>query len=114
MKTPKSQIPNSKKLSSSKLEGQRKPKAFEFAVWDLELYWSLGLGVWDFFCRVRDSRLPISRSRGESASTFVIVLWIAFGLVSMALYFGNSMSSELRASDNRVSGVAAEQAIDGA
>jgi DNA uptake protein ComE-like DNA-binding protein len=52
--------------------------------------------------------------RRTQASTFVIVLWIAFGLVSMALYFGNSMSSELRASDNRVSGVAAEQAIEGA
>lgn len=53
-------------------------------------------------------------SRGESGSTFVIVLWIAFGLVSMALYFGSSMSAELRASDNRVSGLAAEQAIEGA
>src|SRR5690348_3265331 len=51
---------------------------------------------------------------GQRGSTFVIVLWIAFGLVSMALYFGSSMSSELRASDNRVSGVAAEQAIEGA
>src|ERR1043166_2610050 len=50
---------------------------------------------------------------GEQGSTFVIVLWIAFGLISMALYFGNSMSSELRASDNRVSGIAAEQAIEG-
>jgi len=53
-------------------------------------------------------------SFGQGASTFVIVLWIAFGLVSLALYFGNSMSSELRASDNRVSGLAAEQAIEGA
>ena len=53
----------------------------------------------------------IRRTRG---STFVIVLWISFGLVSMALYFANSMSSELRASDNRVSGVAAEQGIEGA
>jgi DNA uptake protein ComE-like DNA-binding protein len=52
--------------------------------------------------------------RKTQASTFVIVLWIAFGLVSMALYFGSSMSSELRASDNRVSGVAAEQTIEGA
>jgi DNA uptake protein ComE-like DNA-binding protein len=50
----------------------------------------------------------------QSGSTFVIVLWIAFGLVSMALYFGNSMSAELRASDNRVSGLVAEQAIEGA
>ena len=44
----------------------------------------------------------------------VIVLWIAFGLVSLALYFANSMTFELRASDNRVSAMAAEQAIDGA
>jgi DNA uptake protein ComE-like DNA-binding protein len=51
---------------------------------------------------------------GRNGSTFVIVLWIAFGLVTMALYFGSSMSSELRASDNRVSGVSAEQAIEGA
>jgi DNA uptake protein ComE-like DNA-binding protein len=42
------------------------------------------------------------------------VLWIAFGLVSLGLYFGNSMILELRASDNRVSGLAAEQAIEGA
>ncbi len=50
----------------------------------------------------------------EEGSTFIIVLWIAFGLVSLALYFGQSMIFELRASDNRVSGLAAEQAIDGA
>jgi DNA uptake protein ComE-like DNA-binding protein len=42
------------------------------------------------------------------------VLWIAFGLVSLALYFANSMNFELRASDNRVSAMAADQAIEGA
>jgi DNA uptake protein ComE-like DNA-binding protein len=67
---------------------------------------------------VSDFELRVSnldhRIRKQQGSTFVIVLWIAFGLVSMALYFGNSMSSELRASDNRVSGLAAEQAIEGA
>ena len=41
-------------------------------------------------------------------------LWIAFGLVSLTLYLGNSMSLELKASDNRVSGLAADQAIEGA
>src|SRR5205814_979554 len=46
--------------------------------------------------------------------TFILVLWIAFGLVSIALYFGHSMSLELRASDNQVSGLVAEQAIEGA
>ena len=44
----------------------------------------------------------------------VIVLWIAFGLVSLALYFAHSMNFELRASDNRVSALAADQAIEGA
>jgi type II secretory pathway component PulK len=44
----------------------------------------------------------------------VIVLWIAFGLVSLALYFANSMNFEMRASDNRVSAMAADQAIEGA
>jgi type II secretory pathway component PulK len=52
-----------------------------------------------------------SRRRG---SVLVIVLWIAFGLVSLALYFANSMNFELRAADNRVSGMAADQAIEGA
>ncbi len=41
-------------------------------------------------------------------------MWIAFGLVSLALYFANSMNFELRASDNRASAMAADQAIEGA
>jgi DNA uptake protein ComE-like DNA-binding protein len=43
----------------------------------------------------------------------IIVLWVAVGLVSIALYFANQMTYELRASDNRVSGLQAEQAIAG-
>ena len=39
---------------------------------------------------------------------------MAFGLVSLALYFANSMTLELRASDNHASGMAADQAIEGA
>jgi type II secretory pathway component PulK len=54
-----------------------------------------------------------SASRKE-ASVLVIVLWIAFGLVSIALYFGNSMSLEMKAADNRAAGFAADQAIEGA
>ena len=34
--------------------------------------------------------------------------------MTIALYFANSMTYELRASDNRVSGLAADQAIEGA
>jgi DNA uptake protein ComE-like DNA-binding protein len=54
------------------------------------------------------------RTNLQRGSTLVIVLWIAFGLVSLTLYFAHSMTFELRASDNRVCGIAAEQAIDGA
>src|SRR5271154_4936770 len=52
--------------------------------------------------------------RRENASVLVIVLWICIGLVTIALYFANSMTYELRAADNRVSGVSADQAIEGA
>ena len=50
----------------------------------------------------------------ESGSVLIIVLWVAFGLIALTLYFANSMSFELRASDNRVSSVEAGQAIAGA
>jgi len=64
--------------------------------------------------KLRDSN---HRRRGratERASVLVIVLLIAFGLISIALYFANSMSLELRASDNRASGLASDQIIEGA
>ena len=48
----------------------------------------------------------------ERGSVLVVVMWITFGLISMTLYFANSMSFELRASDNRVAGEEAEFAID--
>lgn len=54
------------------------------------------------------------QGRRESASVLIIVLWVAIGLVSIALYFANSMNYELRAADNRVNGLSAEQAIEGA
>ena len=52
--------------------------------------------------------------RGERGSVLIIVLWIAFGLVSLALYFAHSMSFEIRAADNRVAGMEAEEAVAGA
>jgi type II secretory pathway component PulK len=55
-----------------------------------------------------------SHSRVEEGSLLIIVLWIAFGLVALTLYFAHSMSLELRASDNRVAATEAGQAIDGA
>jgi len=50
----------------------------------------------------------------ESGSVMVLVLWIALGLVTLTLYFANSSSFELTAADNRTSGLATDEAIDGA
>lgn len=59
-----------------------------------------------------------SRRRPQSSrrtgSVLIIVLWISFGLVALALYFAQSMSLELRAATNRASAVEAGQAIEGA
>lgn len=54
------------------------------------------------------------RSRSEEGSLLIIVLWIAFGLVALALYFAHSMNQELRASNNRTAAIEANLAIDGA
>jgi hypothetical protein len=51
---------------------------------------------------------------GQEGSVLVIVLMIAIGLISIALYFANSMTMEMRAADNRTSGLASDQAIEGA
>jgi type II secretory pathway component PulK len=53
-------------------------------------------------------------AKTREGSVLIIVLWISMGLVTLALYFAQSMSVELRASDNRVSAEAADQAIEGA
>ncbi|MDE3066139.1 MAG: general secretion pathway protein GspK [Verrucomicrobiota bacterium] len=60
-------------------------------------------------------RRPAKGNQGsERGSVLVIVMLVAFGMVSIALYFAHSMSFELRASDNRASGLATGQAIEGA
>src|SRR5580704_9009251 len=51
--------------------------------------------------------------KSQNGSVLIIVLWITIGLVSIALYFANSMNYELAASDNRVNGLSADQAIEG-
>lgn len=60
------------------------------------------------------SHAPARKPALQEASVLVIVLWITFGLVAITLFFANSMSSELRAADNRVAMIAADQAIEGA
>jgi DNA uptake protein ComE-like DNA-binding protein len=70
----------------------------------------------------RTASLEVGRSllnvgcsqKSKNGSVLVIVLWVAIGLVSIALYFANSMNYELTASDNRMNGLAADQAIEGA
>src|SRR5476649_2475891 len=64
--------------------------------------------------KLRNTNLRNDDCRAERGSVLIIVLWIAIGLVGITLYFANSMTLELRASDNRVTGLAAEQAIEGA
>src|SRR5437660_1599019 len=107
MKNPKIQILKPKQIP--RFEPQKGKVCL--GIWDLDFVWDLGFGFWDF---PRPHRRHLRTHGAESGSTFIIVLWIAFGLVSMALYFGHSMSLELRASDNRVAGLSAEQAIEGA
>lgn len=65
-------------------------------------------------CRRYSSRAAATCDRTSHGSVLIVVLWVAFGLVSIALYFADAMSCELRASDNQVCGLAAEQAIEGA
>lgn len=53
-------------------------------------------------------------SASRRGSVLILVLWIAFGLVVLAIYFANSMSLELRASQNRVATLNAEHAATAA
>jgi DNA uptake protein ComE-like DNA-binding protein len=62
----------------------------------------------------RAERVLAAPKSDEGGSVLIIVLWIAIGLVAITLYFANSMTLELRASDNRMTGLAAEQTIEGA
>ncbi|HZM02676.1 MAG TPA: helix-hairpin-helix domain-containing protein, partial [Candidatus Saccharimonadales bacterium] len=61
-------------------------------------------------------RAPFSHRQktGQRGSILIIVLWVSFGLVSMALYFAHAMSLEMKAADNEAASVEADQAIEGA
>jgi type II secretory pathway component PulK len=62
----------------------------------------------------QSSSIQTGGTEARRGSVLIIVLWIALGLVALALYFAQSMNLEMRASDNRVSAQAADQAIEGA
>ena len=55
----------------------------------------------------------LSPFRSRRGSVLIIVMWTCLGLVSLTLYFANSMSAELRAADNRVTEIEARQAVAG-
>ncbi|MGO8698358.1 MAG: helix-hairpin-helix domain-containing protein [Limisphaerales bacterium] len=59
-------------------------------------------------------KLAISKSASPRASVLIIVMWVAFGLVAITLYFADSMFMEMKAADNRVASLEADQAIEGA
>jgi DNA uptake protein ComE-like DNA-binding protein len=61
----------------------------------------------------RDRSSFLSPGGRERGSVLIIVMWICLGLVALALYFANSMNSEMHAADNRVNEVAARQAVAG-
>ena len=56
---------------------------------------------------------PATALRSARGSVLIIVLWVAFGLVSVTLYFANSMRFQLQASDNQVASMQASMAIEG-
>lgn len=51
--------------------------------------------------------------RAEAGSVLIIVIWVCLGLVALTVYFADSMTSEMRAADNRVVKVAVRQAAIG-
>ncbi len=64
--------------------------------------------------RIRTPNSELRTPNSERGSVLILVLWIALGLVTLTIYFANSTSFELQAADNRTSGLATEEAVDGA
>ena len=56
---------------------------------------------------------PACTRRSNTGSVLIIVIWVCLGLVALTVYFADSMTSEMRAADNRVMEVAARQAAAG-
>ncbi len=52
-------------------------------------------------------------SQSRMGAVLIIVLWIAFGLVSITLYFGQSMFFEYKGASQSIAGAQAEQASSG-
>lgn len=54
------------------------------------------------------------KREGNGGAVLIIVMWIAFGLVTVTLYFGHSMNFEYRGARQTSAGYQSEQAISGA
>lgn len=57
------------------------------------------------------SRIPDAR-RAQAGSALIIIMWVTLGLVSVALYFGHSMTLTARSADNRLADYQATQAVE--
>ncbi|MBI1841715.1 MAG: general secretion pathway protein GspK [Verrucomicrobia bacterium] len=64
--------------------------------------------------RILSTQKLYLKSVATRGGALIITLWVTFGLVSLALYFGHSMSLELQVSENRMASLAADQAVQGA
>lgn len=58
-------------------------------------------------------RIPARLPHQARASVLIIVLWVAFGLVSVTLYFAHAMRFQLQASENQIASSQATLAIEG-
>jgi DNA uptake protein ComE-like DNA-binding protein len=54
------------------------------------------------------------RMGAKRATILIVVMWLAFAMVGVAVYFGDAIGLEYRAADNSLSGLQAEQVINGA
>ena len=57
---------------------------------------------------------PVLSFGPRAGSVLIVVMWISFGLVSVALLFGHSMMLEYRAAENTLAGLQAQAALEGA
>jgi type II secretory pathway component PulK len=58
-------------------------------------------------------RVPDFLRRRARGSVLIIVIWVCLGLVALAIYFADQMTSEMRAADGQVAEVVARQAAAG-
>jgi type II secretory pathway component PulK len=62
--------------------------------------------------RAAGSAAPRTQAPGRSGSVLIVVMWIAFGVVALAVYFAHSMEMSLREADNALASQQADQAIE--